>query len=70
MFDPRDLELLKSIVEQDLLRFIGETLVMTFLPTVIAFLIGLPLGILLVVGEEDGILPLPKPCDFSMPRFV
>ena len=61
MFDPRDLELLKSIAEQDLLRFIGETLVMTFVPTVIAFLIGLPLGILLVVGEEDGVLPLPKP---------
>lgn len=60
MFDPKDLELLKNIVQHDLLRFIGETLVMTFLPTVIAFLIGLPLGILLVVGEEDGILPLPK----------
>lgn len=60
MFDPRDLELLKNIVQHDLLRFIGETLAMTFLPTVIAFLIGLPLGILLVVGEEDGILPLPK----------
>ena len=60
MFDPKDLELLKNIVQHDLLRFIGETLTMTFLPTVIAFLIGLPLGILLVVGEEDGILPLPK----------
>lgn len=60
MFDSRDLELLKNIVEQDLLRFIGETLVMTFVPTIIAFLIGLPLGILLVVGEEDGILPIPK----------
>lgn len=60
MFDPKDLELLKNIVQHDLLRFIWETLVMTFLPTVIAFLIGLPLGILLVVGEVDGILPLPK----------
>lgn len=60
MFDPKDLELLKNIVQHDLLRFIGETLAMTFLPTVIAFFIGLPLGILLVVGEEDGILPLPK----------
>ena len=44
MFDPKDLELLKNIVQHDLLRFIGETLAMTFLPTVIAFLIGLPLG--------------------------
>ena len=60
MFDPKDLELLKNIVQHDLLRFIGETLAMTFLPTVIAFLIGLPLGILLVVGEDEGSLPLPQ----------
>ena len=60
MFNPADVELLKSIVEQDLVKFVGETLYMTFLPTVLAFVIGLPLGVLLVVGEEGGILPLPK----------
>lgn len=60
MFNPADVELLKNIVEQDLVKFVGETLYMTFLPTVLAFVIGLPLGVLLVVGEEGGILPLPK----------
>ena len=38
-----------------------ETLYATILATVFAIIIGLPLGVLLVVGEKDGILPLPKP---------
>jgi D-methionine transport system permease protein len=33
---------------------------MTFVPTIFAFIIGLPLGILLVTGDEGGIRPLPK----------
>lgn len=36
-----------------------ETFYVTFLATVFAFLIGLPLGTLLVVGEKGGVLPLP-----------
>ncbi|MBR0200095.1 MAG: ABC transporter permease [Oscillospiraceae bacterium] len=32
---------------------------MTFVPTILAFVIGLPLGVLLVTGEEGGIHPLP-----------
>lgn len=60
MFNPADWELLRNIVEHDLAKFIGETLYMTFLPTILAFVIGLPLGVLLVVGEEGGVLPLPK----------
>ena len=60
MFDVRDLELLRSIIEKDLLRNLWETLMMTFLPTVFAFAVGLPLGVLLVTGAEDGIAPLPR----------
>ena len=55
------MELLQNIIRQDLLKAIGETLYMTFLPTVIAFAIGLPLGVLLVTGAEGGIHPLPRP---------
>ncbi len=40
---------------------IWETVYVTFLSTFFAVLIGLPIGILLVVGEPDGIFPLPKP---------
>lgn len=60
MFSEANVTLLQQIVRQDLLKAIGETMFMTFVPTIFAFLIGLPLGILLVIGEEGGILPLPK----------
>lgn len=38
---------------------IWETLYVTILATVFAVIIGLPLGVLLVVGEKGGVLPLP-----------
>lgn len=37
-----------------------ESLYATLLSTLLAMVIGLPLGVLLVVGEKDGILPLPR----------
>lgn len=39
---------------------IWETLYAPMLATVFAYILGLPLGILLVTGEEGGIRPLPK----------
>ena len=38
---------------------IWETLYVTILATFFAIVLGLPLGVLLVVGEKDGVLPLP-----------
>ena len=38
-----------------------ETVYVTLLSTLFAIIIGLPLGILLVAGDEKGIHPLPKP---------
>ena len=40
---------------------IWETVYVTIISTFLALVVGLPLGVLLVVGEKDGILPLPKP---------
>lgn len=60
MFSEADWTLLTSIIRQDLLKNLLETLYMTFLPTILAFAIGLPLGVLLVTGDEKGIHPLPK----------
>ena len=40
---------------------IWETLYAPLLAAVFAYVIGLPLGVLLVTGEESGIRPLPKP---------
>ncbi len=47
---------------EEILKMIGtgilETLYMTLLSSLIAYLIGLPLGIMLVVTDRDGIAPL------------
>ena len=59
MFAETELDLLQKIIQQGLLGALGETLLMTFVPTILAFVIGLPLGVLLVTGEEGGIHPLP-----------
>ena len=39
---------------------IWETFYVTILATAMAMIIGLPLGVLLVAGEKDGVMPLPK----------
>lgn len=36
---------------------IGRTLLMTFIPVIIAYIIGLPLGILCVISDKNGIRP-------------
>ena len=40
---------------------IWETVYSTLLATLFAYIIGLPLGVILVAGEQDGIRPLPSP---------
>lgn len=40
---------------------IWETFYVTLLSTFFALVIGLPLGVLLVVGDKNGVLPLPRP---------
>ncbi len=49
------MKVFKAVVVTD----IWETLYSTVLATGLAFVIGLPLGVLLVVGEADGVRPLP-----------
>lgn len=39
---------------------VGETLFMVFVSTFVGYVLGLPMGVLLVVGEKDGILPMPR----------
>ena len=56
--DPKFIEQL-DILRQTTLLGIWETLYSTVLATVLAYLIGLPLGVVLVTGEEGGIRPLP-----------
>ena len=60
MFSEANVNLLQSILREESLSALWQTFYMTFLPTIIAFVIGLPLGILLVTGEEGGIRPISK----------
>lgn len=50
-----------EIVKTQFLSAVWETLYVTLLSTLFAIIIGLPLGVILVVGEKGGVLPLPKP---------
>ena len=49
-----------AIIQSEFATAIWETLYVTILSTLIAIIIGLPLGVLLVAGEKNGVLPLPK----------
>lgn len=53
------LDLLKDFTSTGLLYALWETFYATVLSTLFAVIIGLPLGVLLVVGEKNGVLPLP-----------
>ena len=48
-----------QIIRGEFLFALWETLYVTLLSTLFALILGLPLGVLLVAGEKDGILPLP-----------
>ncbi len=48
------------IIRSEFLSAVWETLYVTVLATLFAVIIGLPLGVLLVAGEKNGVLPLPS----------
>ena len=50
-----------QIIQNEYLLAIWETVYVTLLSTLFSVIIGLPLGVLLVVGSKDGVLPLPRP---------
>lgn len=49
-----------EIIKSETAMGIWETLYSTVLSTFLAYVIGLPLGVLLVTGEETGVRPLPR----------
>lgn len=49
------------VIQNEVPFAIWETFYATVLSTLFAIMIGLPLGVLLVVGEKGGVLPLPRP---------
>ncbi len=57
--DPKILDQIDYLV-RNLPLAVWETIYTTVISTALAYLIGLPLAVLLVAGEEGGIRPLPK----------
>ena len=49
-----------AIVKSEFLMGTWETLYVTVVSTLFSVIIGLPLGVLLTVGDKKGIMPLPK----------
>ena len=60
LFSPESIEELTAALQTQFLPAIWETFYVTLLSTAFAIVIGLPLGVLLVAGERDGVLPLPR----------
>lgn len=60
MFSPEKLRAALDILKNDIPFAIWETFYVTLVATLFAFVIGLPLGVILVCGDKGGILPLPK----------
>ena len=51
---------LLEILQSQFLTAVWETFYVTILATLFAVVLGLPLGVLLVAGEKNGVLPLPR----------
>lgn len=50
-----------EILKSELVLAIWETFYVTVVATLFSVIIGLPLGVLMVTGEKDGVMPLPRP---------
>ena len=59
LFSQEVLQEAAEIIRTQFPLAIWETVYVTILSTLFAIVIGLPLGVILVVGEKDGIRPLP-----------
>ena len=65
-FEPDKLQEAWQVFLTEFPQGLWETVYVTVLATFFAIVLGLPLGILLVTGDEKGIRPLPKPLIASM----
>ena len=59
LFSPAVLQEAAEVIRTQFPLAVWETVYVTVLATVFAIAIGLPLGVILVVGEKDGVCPLP-----------
>lgn len=60
LFSEKSVAQALEVLKNEIPLAIWETFYVTVLSTFFAVVIGLPIGVLLVVGEKNGILPLPR----------
>ena len=60
MFDPEKVQEAIYVLQNEIPLATWETVYVTIIATALSLLIGLPLGVILVTGEKNGVLPLPK----------
>ena len=60
LFTPETLQEAWMVLKTQIPLAIWETVYVTVLSTAFAIVLGLPLGVLLVAGEKNGVVPLPK----------
>ena len=61
LFSAEAVQLAWEVLKTQIPFAIWETFYVTVLSTALSIVIGLPLGVLLVAGDKNGVLPLPKP---------
>lgn len=61
MFTQESIQQALNVLQNEIPYAIWETIYVTVISTAMAIVIGLPLGVLLVAGDENGVKPLPKP---------
>lgn len=60
LFSPESWAEALQIIQNEFPFAVWETFYVTIFSTLFAVILGLPLGVLLVAGEKNGVLPLPK----------
>lgn len=60
LFSADSVQLAWEVIQGEIPFAIWETFYVTVVSTALAVVIGLPLGVLLVVGDKNGVLPLPR----------
>lgn len=60
LFSADSVQLAWEVIQAEIPFAIWETFYVTVVSTALAVVIGLPLGVLLVVGDKNGVLPLPR----------
>lgn len=61
LFSQEAIDTALKVLQNEVPFAIWETFYMTVLSTALAIVIGLPLGVLLVAGDANGVRPLPRP---------